>query len=236
MGHNNALRVTCSSAMKIVLPGLHSQIGQSVRVRAAHELLRAGVEARRAYSKANASSRKPSASNGFTRSPVQRQAIWLYSVDTQLLKVGDETTIDYGYRYRVYIRRIREGLRNKKAWAIGLLQCWDPILFRTRTSPTNMTQQATRSSMMTKTSMIFLAKHRRPRTALFLQSPALHRTTAKTTSKAGHPPLPHPRIRATSRQAHRNYHPAPSPDCQLNHQTHRAPPPGRRPFLPLPRL
>ncbi|KAJ7926080.1 hypothetical protein B0H13DRAFT_2313885 [Mycena leptocephala] len=27
-------------------------------------------------------------------------------------------------------------------------------------------------------------------------------------------------------------HPAPSPDHQLNHQTHRAPPLGRRPFLP----
>ncbi|KAJ7817726.1 hypothetical protein B0H13DRAFT_2379460 [Mycena leptocephala] len=56
-------------------------------------------------------------------------AIWLYSADTQLVKVGDETTIDYGYRYRVYIRRIREGLRDKKAWAIGLLQYWDRILF-----------------------------------------------------------------------------------------------------------
>jgi hypothetical protein len=45
------------------------------------------------------------------------------------VKVGDETTIDYGYRYRVYVRRIREGLRDKKAWAIGLLQYWDHILF-----------------------------------------------------------------------------------------------------------
>ncbi|KAJ7936801.1 hypothetical protein B0H13DRAFT_1852871 [Mycena leptocephala] len=55
--------------------------------------------------------------------------IWLYSADTQLVKVGDETTIDYGYRYRIYVRRIREGLRDKKAWAIGLLQYWDHILF-----------------------------------------------------------------------------------------------------------
>jgi hypothetical protein len=47
----------------------------------------------------------------------------------QLVKVGDETTIDYGYRYCVYIRRIREGLRDKKAWVIGLLQYWDRILF-----------------------------------------------------------------------------------------------------------
>ncbi|KAJ7811932.1 hypothetical protein B0H13DRAFT_2383572 [Mycena leptocephala] len=59
------------------------------------------------------------------------QAIWLHSADTQLVKVGDETTIDYGYRYRVYIRRIRQGLRDKKAWAIGLLQYWDRILFPT---------------------------------------------------------------------------------------------------------
>ncbi|KAJ7934311.1 hypothetical protein B0H13DRAFT_1855205 [Mycena leptocephala] len=150
---------------------------------------------RRGYSKANAGSRKPSASNGFTRSPVQRwdrEAIWLFSTDTQLVKVGDETTIDYSCRYRVYIHRIREGLHDKKAWAIGLLQ--------------------------------YLVKHRRPRSALFLKSPALHRTTTKTTSKAGHPPLPHPRIRATSRQAHRNYHTAPSPDHQLNRQPHRAPP------------
>jgi hypothetical protein len=47
------------------------------------------------------------------------------------VKVGDETTIDYGYRYRVYIRRIRQGLHDKKAWAIGLLQYWDRILFPT---------------------------------------------------------------------------------------------------------
>jgi hypothetical protein len=32
---------------------------------------------------------------------------------------------------RVYIRRIRQGLRDKKAWAIGLLQYWDRILFPT---------------------------------------------------------------------------------------------------------
>ncbi|KAJ7920715.1 hypothetical protein B0H13DRAFT_1867219 [Mycena leptocephala] len=56
-------------------------------------------------------------------------AIWFYSADTQLVKVSDETTIDYGYRYRVYIRRIREGLHDKKAWAIGLLQYCDRILF-----------------------------------------------------------------------------------------------------------
>ncbi|KAJ6565366.1 hypothetical protein B0H10DRAFT_2200430 [Mycena sp. CBHHK59/15] len=55
--------------------------------------------------------------------------IWLHSADTQLVKVGDETTIDYGYRYRIYIRRIREGLHDKKAWVIGLLQYWDRILF-----------------------------------------------------------------------------------------------------------
>ncbi|KAJ6631915.1 hypothetical protein B0H10DRAFT_1769 [Mycena sp. CBHHK59/15] len=55
--------------------------------------------------------------------------IWLHSADTQLVKVGDETTIDYGYRYHVYIHRIREGLHDKKAWVIGLLQYWDCISF-----------------------------------------------------------------------------------------------------------
>ncbi|KAJ7107879.1 hypothetical protein C8R44DRAFT_885273 [Mycena epipterygia] len=56
-------------------------------------------------------------------------AIWLSSADTQLLQVGDETTIDYGLRQRVYLRRIREGLRDNKAWAISLFDYWDGILF-----------------------------------------------------------------------------------------------------------
>jgi hypothetical protein len=46
-----------------------------------------------------------------------------------LVQVGDETTIDYGHRLRIYLRRIREGLRDKKAWAIGLFEYWDRILF-----------------------------------------------------------------------------------------------------------
>ncbi|KAJ7500697.1 hypothetical protein B0H11DRAFT_2225091 [Mycena galericulata] len=56
-------------------------------------------------------------------------AIWLFSADTQLVKVGDETNIDYAFRHRVYIRRIREALRDKKAWAVGLLDSWNCILF-----------------------------------------------------------------------------------------------------------
>ena len=47
----------------------------------------------------------------------------------QLVKVGNETTIDNGYRYRVDIRWICDGLHDKKAWAIRLLQYWDRILF-----------------------------------------------------------------------------------------------------------
>ncbi|KAJ7930521.1 hypothetical protein B0H13DRAFT_2309474 [Mycena leptocephala] len=66
---------------------------------------------------------------------------------------------------------------------------------------------------MMRSSMIFLVKHGRPSSALLAKrvSPALCRTTTKTTGKAGHPRLPHPRIHATSLQAHRNCHSAPSP-------------------------
>ncbi|KAJ7136491.1 hypothetical protein C8R43DRAFT_1109967 [Mycena crocata] len=55
--------------------------------------------------------------------------IWLFSADTQLVRIGDETTIDYGSRARIYIRRIRQGLRDEKAWAIGLLEYWNQIFF-----------------------------------------------------------------------------------------------------------
>ncbi|KAJ7777850.1 hypothetical protein DFH07DRAFT_766083 [Mycena maculata] len=55
--------------------------------------------------------------------------IWLHSADTQLVQVGDETSIDYGKRLRAYNRRIREGLRDKKAWAIDLLKYWNQTLF-----------------------------------------------------------------------------------------------------------
>jgi hypothetical protein len=78
---------------------------------------------------------------------------------------------------------------------------------------------------MTKSPMIFLVGRRahcspsachcfKLRSADLIhlyRSPALHRTTTKTTSKAGHPRLPHPRIHATSLQAHRSCHSAPSP-------------------------
>ncbi|KAJ7603426.1 hypothetical protein B0H17DRAFT_1121704 [Mycena rosella] len=56
-------------------------------------------------------------------------AIWLFSADTQLVQVGDKTTIDYAARHRAYIRRIREGLRDKKAWAVGLMDYWNSIFF-----------------------------------------------------------------------------------------------------------
>ncbi|KAJ7429680.1 hypothetical protein FB451DRAFT_1575413 [Mycena latifolia] len=56
-------------------------------------------------------------------------AIWLFSADTQLVTVGDETAIDYGFRARIYTRRIRQGLRDKKTWAIGLLEHWNRIFF-----------------------------------------------------------------------------------------------------------
>ncbi|KAJ7511939.1 hypothetical protein B0H11DRAFT_1899436 [Mycena galericulata] len=56
-------------------------------------------------------------------------AIWLLSADTMLVQVGDETSIDYGHRHRIYLRRIREGVRDRKAWAIGLFEYWDRILF-----------------------------------------------------------------------------------------------------------
>ncbi|KAJ7726149.1 hypothetical protein DFH07DRAFT_782815 [Mycena maculata] len=36
---------------------------------------------------------------------------------------------DYGHRHRIYLRRIREGLRDKKPWAVGLFEYWDRILF-----------------------------------------------------------------------------------------------------------
>ncbi|KAJ7667773.1 hypothetical protein DFH06DRAFT_1381489 [Mycena polygramma] len=55
--------------------------------------------------------------------------IWLFSPDTQLLRVGDETKIDYARRHQHYVRRIREGLRDKKAWAVNLLKYWDSIVF-----------------------------------------------------------------------------------------------------------
>ncbi|KAJ7800008.1 hypothetical protein B0H14DRAFT_3491120 [Mycena olivaceomarginata] len=55
--------------------------------------------------------------------------IWLFSADTQLIRVRDETSIDYASRHRVYIHRIREGLRDKKVWAVGLLNYWNHILF-----------------------------------------------------------------------------------------------------------
>ncbi|KAF7344094.1 hypothetical protein MVEN_01699100 [Mycena venus] len=59
-------------------------------------------------------------------------AIWLHSADTQLVRIGDETAIDYGLRHRVYIRRIREGLRDRKSWALGLIDYWNRILFPNR--------------------------------------------------------------------------------------------------------
>ncbi|KAJ6625204.1 hypothetical protein B0H10DRAFT_2212209 [Mycena sp. CBHHK59/15] len=59
-------------------------------------------------------------------------AIWLHSADTQLVRIGDETNIDCGLCHRVYIRRIREGLHDRKSWALGLIDYWNWILFPNR--------------------------------------------------------------------------------------------------------
>ncbi|KAJ7877823.1 hypothetical protein B0H13DRAFT_1892980 [Mycena leptocephala] len=113
--------------------------------------------------------------------------------DTQLVKVGDETTIDYGYRYRVYIRQIREGLHHKKAWAIGLLAYWDRILFpnadKSRVHDAAGNQELDDDKDLDD---IFGQALSAAERTIPQVSPALHRTTAKTTSKAGHPPLPLP--------------------------------------------
>ncbi|KAJ7124795.1 hypothetical protein C8R43DRAFT_1135473 [Mycena crocata] len=56
-------------------------------------------------------------------------AVWLYSADTQLVEIGDETGINYKERYIYYLQRILDGLANDKAWALGLIAYWNKILF-----------------------------------------------------------------------------------------------------------
>ncbi|KAJ6625193.1 hypothetical protein B0H10DRAFT_2212199 [Mycena sp. CBHHK59/15] len=46
--------------------------------------------------------------------------------------IGDETNIDCGLRHCVYIWRIREGLHDRKSWALGLIDYWNRILFPNR--------------------------------------------------------------------------------------------------------
>ncbi|KAJ7937014.1 hypothetical protein B0H13DRAFT_2303333 [Mycena leptocephala] len=56
-------------------------------------------------------------------------AIWLYSADTQLTEIGDETGINYRERYGYYMQHLIEALATKKAWAVDLVAYWDHILF-----------------------------------------------------------------------------------------------------------
>ncbi|KAJ6523334.1 hypothetical protein B0H19DRAFT_1201873 [Mycena capillaripes] len=56
-------------------------------------------------------------------------AIWMLSADTKLTERGDQTGINYRQRHATYAKRLRDGIRNKKAWAVNLLKYWDSILF-----------------------------------------------------------------------------------------------------------
>ncbi|KAJ7496361.1 hypothetical protein FB451DRAFT_1162527 [Mycena latifolia] len=67
-------------------------------------------------------SRKPGVSSASTKSSMPPRGDWhCCNPDTQFVKVGEETSIDYAVRHRLCVRGIREGLRDKEAWAIGLL-------------------------------------------------------------------------------------------------------------------
>ncbi|KAJ7888423.1 hypothetical protein B0H14DRAFT_2562393 [Mycena olivaceomarginata] len=56
-------------------------------------------------------------------------AIWLHSADTQLVEIGDETTINYRTRHTYYLQHIVDALADDKAWAVALLDHWDHVLF-----------------------------------------------------------------------------------------------------------
>ncbi|KAJ7716013.1 hypothetical protein DFH07DRAFT_974029 [Mycena maculata] len=49
------------------------------------------------------------------RGPILLKAIWLYLVDTQLVRISDETKVNYTNRHRIYVARIHKGLQNIKA-------------------------------------------------------------------------------------------------------------------------
>ncbi|KAJ7435142.1 hypothetical protein FB451DRAFT_1418344 [Mycena latifolia] len=95
-------------------------------------------------------------------------AIWLVSADTQLVKVGDETTIDNSFRHCLYVCRIREGLRHKKTWAIGLLKYWDHILFPNVDKSRDHAMAGDDLLEDEESSMIFSLKHPRPSSTLLL--------------------------------------------------------------------
>ncbi|KAJ6493790.1 hypothetical protein DFH09DRAFT_947053 [Mycena vulgaris] len=56
-------------------------------------------------------------------------AIWLHSPDTELLLAGNESEINYGKRYEIYLERICVGLRDGKRWVRELFTYWDSIIF-----------------------------------------------------------------------------------------------------------
>jgi hypothetical protein len=53
----------------------------------------------------------------------------MLSADTKLTERGDQTGINYRQRHAAYAQRLRDGIRNNKAWAVDLLKYWDSILF-----------------------------------------------------------------------------------------------------------
>jgi hypothetical protein len=57
------------------------------------------------------------------------QAIWLHSTDTQLVEIGNETTINYFTHHTYYLQHIVDTLADDKAWAVALLDHWDHVLF-----------------------------------------------------------------------------------------------------------
>ncbi|KAJ6450466.1 hypothetical protein C8R45DRAFT_1114022 [Mycena sanguinolenta] len=59
-------------------------------------------------------------------------ALWWMSPDTKLTEVGNQTRINYRKRHALYAQRLRDGIRNKKSWAVDLLKYWDSVLFPNR--------------------------------------------------------------------------------------------------------
>ncbi|KAJ6564343.1 hypothetical protein B0H19DRAFT_1258799 [Mycena capillaripes] len=68
-------------------------------------------------------------SKGSAVSTCTTLAIWMLSADTKLTERDDQTGINYRQRHAAYAKRLRNGIRNKKAWAVNLLKYWDSILF-----------------------------------------------------------------------------------------------------------
>ncbi|KAJ7694109.1 hypothetical protein B0H17DRAFT_1199366 [Mycena rosella] len=74
-------------------------------------------------------------------------AVWLYSPDTQLAEIGDETLINYCERHTYYLQQIVEGLANNKAWALDLLAHWDRVLFPDADEPRDVDGSAGNSRL-----------------------------------------------------------------------------------------